>query len=159
MDTIRTVPILVQAAHTLRTGFEQSGPHCRSRQAKGILSFVVTHSYAVPSCDSRVCLQREAAGKSSGGRAGPLAAEGRAAARQPPRHRPHPPPEIRLLGGHRGRLAALGRGAARRRRRCTMASNPCRSSDTAPAAPPEIGWLGGHSCRFMAGEFEFRGRI
>ena len=30
-------------------------------QAKGILSVAVTHSYPVPSCDSRVRLQREAA--------------------------------------------------------------------------------------------------
>ena len=57
----RPDPFLVQAAHIRRTGFEQSGQHSRSRQAKGILSVAVTHSYPVPSCDSRVRLQREAA--------------------------------------------------------------------------------------------------
>ena len=71
----RPVPNLVQAAHIWRTWFEQSGPYCRSRQAKGILSVAVQHSYPVPPllsvwlyliimiliCDSRVRLQREAA--------------------------------------------------------------------------------------------------
>ena len=55
------VPNLVQAAHIRRTGFEQSGPYRRSRQAKGILSVAVQHSYPVPSFDSRVRLEREAA--------------------------------------------------------------------------------------------------
>ena len=39
-----------------RTGFEQSGQHSRLKQAKGILSVAVQHSYPVPSSDSRVRL-------------------------------------------------------------------------------------------------------
>ena len=59
----RLVPNLVQAAHIQRHGFEQSGQHRCPRQAKGILSVAVTHSYprAVPYCDSCFRLQMTAA--------------------------------------------------------------------------------------------------
>ena len=56
-----TCPYLGTSCPYSGTGFEQSGQHCRSRHAKGILFVTVTHSYQVPSCDSRVRLQRESA--------------------------------------------------------------------------------------------------
>ena len=84
----RPVPNLVQAVNIRRRGFEQSGPYRRSRQVKGIHSVAVSHSCPVPSCDSRVRLQREAAAESEPIRQRKELSKGRPATNQSRKRKP-----------------------------------------------------------------------